>query len=70
MRALLGVVVRLFPDKGYGFLRDEAGVEDFFHRKDVLDDVFDELEVRQPVEFVPQETAKGPRAGEIVRRPR
>lgn len=60
-----GTIARLLIDKGFGFIRDESGVEHFFHRSAVRGAVFELLREGQRVEFVPEESAKGPRAGDI-----
>jgi CspA family cold shock protein len=60
-----GTIARLLIDKGFGFIRDEGGVEHFFHRSAVRGAVFELLREGQRVEFVPEESAKGPRAGDI-----
>ena len=60
-----GTIARLLIDKGFGFIRDENGVEHFFHRSAVRKAVFELLRDGQRVEFTPEESAKGPRAGEV-----
>jgi cold shock CspA family protein len=35
-----GTIARLLIDKGFGFIRDESGVEHFFHRSSVRGAVF------------------------------
>ena len=60
-----GTIARLLIDKGFGFIRDEGGVEHFFHRSAVRGAVFELLREGQQVEFTPEESQKGPRAGEI-----
>jgi len=60
-----GTIARLLIDKGFGFIRDEGGIEHFFHRSSVRGAVFELLREGQRVEFTPEESAKGPRAGEI-----
>jgi CspA family cold shock protein len=57
--------VRLLIDKGFGFIRDESGIEHFFHRSSVRGAVFELLREGQRVEFTPEESGKGPRAGEV-----
>ncbi len=57
-----GTIARLLIDKGFGFIRDEAGLEHFFHRSAVRGVVFELLREGQRVEFVTEESAKGPRA--------
>ena len=60
-----GTIARLLIDKGFGFIRDESGVEHFFHRSAVRSAVFELLREGQRVEFVTEDSAKGPRAGEV-----
>ncbi len=60
-----GTIARLLIDKGFGFIRDEGGVEHFFHRSSVRGAVFELLREGQRVEFTPEESGKGPRAGDI-----
>ena len=57
-----GTIARLLIDKGFGFIRDEGGMEHFFHRSAVRGAVFELLREGQRVEFTPEESAKGPRA--------
>lgn len=56
-----GVITKIVKARGFGFLRDGAGVERFFHRNDVSGGAFDALQVSQPVRFTPDPTATGPR---------
>lgn len=58
--ATMGVITKIVKARGFGFLRDGAGIERFFHRNDVSGD-FDTLRVSQPVRFTPDPTATGPR---------
>jgi CspA family cold shock protein len=60
-----GTIARLLIDKGFGFIRDEGGTEHFFHRSAVRSAVFELLREGQRVEFTPEESAKGPRAGDV-----
>ena len=60
-----GTIARLLIDKGCGFIRDEGGIEHFFHRSSVRSAVFELLREGQRVEFTVEESAKGPRAGEV-----
>src|SRR6476619_7958445 len=60
-----GTIARLLIDKGFGFIRDEGGIEHFFHRSSVRGAVFELLREGQRVEFTPEESAKGPRAGDV-----
>jgi CspA family cold shock protein len=60
-----GTIARLLIDKGFGFIRDEGGIEHFFHRSSVQGSVFELLREGQRVEFAIEESAKGPRAGDV-----
>ena len=60
-----GSIARLLIDKGFGFIRDEGGIEHFFHRSSIRGAVFELLREGQRVEFTPEESAKGPRASEV-----
>jgi CspA family cold shock protein len=60
-----GTIARLLIDKGFGFIRDEGGIEHFFHRSAVRGAVFELLREGQRVEFQTEESAKGPRAGDV-----
>ena len=60
-----GTIARLLIDKGFGFIRDESGVEHFFHRSSVRQTVFELLREGQRVEFTPEDSGKGPRAGDV-----
>jgi CspA family cold shock protein len=63
-----GTIARLLIDKGFGFIRDDAGTEHFFHRSSVSrgsGDVFEMLREGMAVEFTPEDTGKGPRAGDV-----
>lgn len=60
-----GTIARLLIDKGFGFVRDESGVEHFFHRSSVRGAVFELLREGQSVEFSNEDSPKGPRATDI-----
>jgi CspA family cold shock protein len=60
-----GTIARLLIDKGFGFIRDENGIEHFFHRSSVRSTVFELLREGQRVEFTPEDSQKGPRAGDV-----
>ena len=61
-----GTIARLLIDKGFGFIRDEGGIELLFppHRS-VRGAVFELLREGQRVDFTPEDSQKGPRAGEV-----
>ena len=60
-----GTIARLLIDKGFGFIRDESGVEHFFHRSSVRGAVFELLREGQRVDFSTEDSPKGPRAAEV-----
>jgi CspA family cold shock protein len=60
-----GTIARLLIDKGFGFIRDESGVEHFFHRSAVRSAVFELLREGQRVEFTQEDSPKGPRAADV-----
>ena len=60
-----GTIARLLIDKGFGFIRDEGGVEHFFHRSAIRGAVFELLREGKRVEFIVEDSPKGPRAGEV-----
>ena len=62
-----GTIARLLIDKGFGFIRDESGIEHFFHRSAVYGEGLENLREGDSVEFDLGEGPKGPRA-ENVRR--
>jgi len=64
---LRGTVVRKIPEKGFGFIRhEETGLEYFFHMSACGQQLFDELQQGDLVEFAATRTDKGPRAVEVA----
>lgn len=65
-----GRVVRLFPDRGFGFLESE-GSEVYFHRNSVQPPGFERLRIGTSVRFVEEAGIDGPQAASLsVVRPR
>ena len=63
-----GIIKRLVKDKNFGFIRDDQGVEYFFHKSALPKDVdFDGLQEGERVMFEPEEGQKGPRASGVER---
>jgi CspA family cold shock protein len=60
-----GTIARLLIDKGFGFIRDDGGTEHFFHRSAIRGAVFELLREGQAVEFVTEDSPKGPRAADV-----
>lgn len=61
----VALVVKLFRDKGYGFLKTPEGVELYFHRHSILHDDFDRLEIGTAVRYVMEAGEKGPQASTV-----
>lgn len=57
-----GVVSKLFPNEGYGFILQEGGGEVYFHRNAVHGLRFEELEDGMEVGFDVEDGRKGPQA--------
>jgi cold shock protein len=62
-----GTIRTLRVDKGFGFIKDDAGKEYFFHQSAVYGEGIDNLREGDSVEFEVGQGPKGPRA-ENVRR--
>jgi len=59
------LVVRLFPNARYGFLKTPDGREIYFHRNSVLHDDFERLAIGTEVRFDEEEGDKGPQASSV-----
>ena len=62
---LRGHVVRVFHDRGYGFLAAADGHEVYFHENSVLKDGFRALKTGAVVRFVEEAGDKGPQASTV-----
>lgn len=60
-----GVVARLFPERGYGFLERADGREIYFHKNAVLGHAFDSLDVGAAVQFAEESGDDGPQASRV-----
>lgn len=60
-----GMVTRVFPAEGYGFIRTGDGREVYFHRRAVLHDDFERLAVGTEVRFVDSPDEEGPQASSV-----
>jgi cold shock CspA family protein len=57
---MTGTIIRVYLNKGYGFLRGGDGVSRFFHANDVQPAIqFDHMHDGQGVEFTPAEDLSG-----------
>lgn len=57
-----GTVKRIMRERGFGFISAEDGREVFFHRSEVQDVDFDELQEGDHLEFSIVKGTKGPQA--------
>jgi cold shock CspA family protein/ribosome-associated translation inhibitor RaiA len=66
-----GIVVRVFREEGYGFVRTPDGDEVYFHRNSVLRDGFDRLDVGTGVRLAVEDGEEGLQAStvEIIDKP-
>lgn len=60
------VVVRLFPQEGYGFLQAPDGREIYFHQRSVLHGAFDRLKVGDEVRYAEEPGEEGPQASTVA----
>lgn len=59
------LVVRLFREQGYGFIKSLDGEEIYFHRNSVIHDDFDRIEVGTGVRFEAVQGEQGPQASTV-----
>ncbi len=64
---LRGVICKLFPKEGYGFILKEGGGEVYFHKHALQSLTFDELSDGTDVAFNMEEGEKGPQATAVHR---
>lgn len=62
---LHGIVTRLMPGAGHGWLETPDGLEVYFHRHSVLNESFDDLEVGSEVRFDLEQGEQGPQASSV-----
>ena len=60
-----GNVIRIEPDHGFGFIRDDGGMDWFFVAEDVRGGGIEIVWVGERVGFTPEATRTGPRASDI-----
>lgn len=66
----LGIVDRIFPEEGYGFILTDAGEQVYFHRNAVKEGLdFDRLEEAQRVALDLEPGREGPQATTVVAPP-
>ena len=62
---MTGTIRTLRVDKGFGFIKDAAGKEYFFHRSAVYGEGLENLREDDSVEFDVSQGPKGPRAENV-----
>ena len=60
-----GNIIRIEARPGFGFIRDDGGMDWFFVAADVRGGRFDNIWVGERVGFTPEATPTGPRAADI-----
>ncbi len=60
-----GNILRIEPERGFGFIRDDGGMDWFFVAEGLRDASFESIWLDQRVGFTPEWTPKGPRATDI-----
>jgi cold shock CspA family protein/ribosome-associated translation inhibitor RaiA len=60
-----GLVVRLFREQGYGFIRSADGEEIYFHKNSLPGDDFERIQVGTGVQWHEEQGAKGPQASTV-----
>ncbi len=60
-----GTIKKLIRDRGFGFISATDGREIFFHRSNLVDTNFDDLNEEQEVEFEVEKSPKGPSATNV-----
>ena len=60
-----GIVTKLFPEEGYGFLKSMSSEDIYFHQNSVLNGEFDRLTVGSGVQFFVTEGEDGPQASTV-----
>ena len=60
-----GNIVRIEAERGFGFIRDDGGMDWFFVADGLRDGGFETLWLDQRVGFTPEWTPQGPRATDI-----
>lgn len=59
------VIVKIFQDEGYGFLKNNEGDEIYFHKNSVINDEFKRLQQGIVVRYVEEMGKKGPQASTV-----
>jgi CspA family cold shock protein len=61
-----GTIARIIPERGFGFIKATDGQEYFFHASALENLTLAALQQGDPVSFVEEPSAKGPRASKVA----
>ena len=64
---MTGIIRTLRVDKGFGFIKSEAGQDYFFHQSAIYGEGIADLREGDGVEFDVEDSPKGPRAANVRR---
>ena len=62
---MTGTIKRMIRARGFGFITDEDGQEVFFHRSELVNVDFDDLNEGDEVTFEVEQSPKGLRAARV-----
>jgi cold shock CspA family protein/ribosome-associated translation inhibitor RaiA len=60
-----GLVIRLFHEQGYGFIKSVDGEEVYFHKNSLLGEDFDRLQIGSGVQWHEEQGENGPQASTV-----
>lgn len=60
-----GSIIRIEAERGFGFIRDDGGLDWFFVAEDVRGGRFENVWVGERVGFTAEATKSGPRAADV-----
>jgi cold shock CspA family protein len=60
-----GLICRLFPEEGYGYIETADGYEVYFHENSVLEGDFEHMKIGSEVAFVEEQGERGSQASSV-----
>lgn len=61
----VGLVSKIHPEEGYGFIESPDGTLHYFHRDNVTSTTFDQLKAGDEVKFIDELSSEGPQAKRV-----
>jgi ribosomal subunit interface protein len=61
----IGMVSKIHPEEGYGFIESGDGTRHYFHRDNVASPSFDQLQPGDEVKFIDEPGSEGPQAKRV-----